>query len=271
MGTAWPLVVYQLTWYTWQPERRRVGVPYSCTSSQSTGKSWSVENLSCLSLVTVVVQFKLVKTLIYTSVFCSFMKQITLIQSFHSPWFIYSQQVMSHTGTWSFFESLSICVLWVICLSLTSVWVYIHYLHLSMAYRAILATLPKLDGSNWFEWKKEAETILLLAGLDRIIDAADTPTGSKATEWNSKDCKLYVYLFFLIKPNYYAPIIEIKSSQEAWKNHPTLCLCMLFEAACVEPIGTVPAISLLLLVWLPHIEAASLTPAQALWLVLTKH
>ena len=33
---------------------------------------------------------------------------------------------------------------------------------------------------------------------------------------------------------------------------------MLFEAACVEPIGTAPAILLFLLVWLPHIEAASL-------------
>ena len=133
-----------------------------------------------------------------------------------------------------------------------------------MAYRVILAILPKLNSSDWFEWMMEPETILLLAGLDRIIDAADIPTVSKATEWNSKDHKLYVYLFFLIKPNYYAPIIEIKSSQEAWKNHPTLCLCMLFEAACVEPIGTAPAISFLLLVLLPHIEAASLTPAQAL-------
>ena len=84
-----------------------------------------------------------------------------------------------------------------------------------MAYRVILAILPKLNSSDWFEWMMEPETILLLAGLDRIIDAADIPTGSKATEWNSKDHKLYVYLFFLIKPNYYAPIIEIKSSQEA--------------------------------------------------------
>jgi hypothetical protein len=86
-----------------------------------------------------------------------------------------------------------------------------------MADNAILATLPKLNGSNWFEWKKEAETFLLLAGLDGNIDAEDVSTGAKAIEWNAKDCKTYAYLFFLIKPNYRAPIINIKSGHEAWK------------------------------------------------------
>jgi hypothetical protein len=86
-----------------------------------------------------------------------------------------------------------------------------------MADKAILAALPKSNGSNWFEWKKEAETFLLLAGLDRIIDAEDVPTRAKATEWNSKDCKTYAYLFFLIEPNYCMPIINIKSGCEAWK------------------------------------------------------
>ena len=86
-----------------------------------------------------------------------------------------------------------------------------------MADKAILSTLPKLNGSNWFEWKKEAETFLLLAGLDGIIDAKDIPTGMKAAEWTAKDRKTYAYLFFLIEPNYRVPIIEIKSRREAWK------------------------------------------------------
>jgi hypothetical protein len=67
-----------------------------------------------------------------------------------------------------------------------------------MADRAILATLPKLNSSNWFEWKKEAETFLLLAGLDGIIDSEDIPNGVKAAEWTTKDRKTYAYLFFLI-------------------------------------------------------------------------
>ena len=82
-----------------------------------------------------------------------------------------------------------------------------------MADKAILATLPKLNGSNWFEWKKEAKTFLLLAGLDGVIDAEEVPTGAKAaTDWTMKDRKTYAYLFFLIEPNYRAPI-----GREAWK------------------------------------------------------
>ena len=61
------------------------------------------------------------------------------------------------------------------------------------------------------------ETFLLLAGLDGIIDAKEVPTGVKAVEWMTKDRKMYMYLFFLIIPNYCAPIIDFKLGQEAWK------------------------------------------------------
>jgi hypothetical protein len=81
-----------------------------------------------------------------------------------------------------------------------------------MADKAILSTLPKLNGSNWFEWKKEAETFLLLAGLDGTIDAEEVPTGATV-----KDRKTYADLFFLIELNYRAPIVDIKSGCKAWK------------------------------------------------------
>ena len=82
-----------------------------------------------------------------------------------------------------------------------------------MADKVILATLPKLNNSNWFDWKKEAKTFLLLAGLDRVIDAKEVPTGVKAvSNWTVKDCKMYAYLFFLIELNHHAPVIDIKSS-----------------------------------------------------------
>ena len=83
-----------------------------------------------------------------------------------------------------------------------------------MADKAVLATLPKLSGSNWLEWKKEAETFLMLAGLDGIIDAEEALTTAK---WTAKDRKTYAYLFFLIELNYRAPIIDMKSGREAWK------------------------------------------------------
>jgi len=80
-----------------------------------------------------------------------------------------------------------------------------------MADNTILATLPKLNGSNWFEWKKEAGTFLLLAGLDGTIDTEEIPTGTKAAEWTTKDRKTYAYISFLVEPNYREPIIDIKS------------------------------------------------------------
>jgi hypothetical protein len=55
-----------------------------------------------------------------------------------------------------------------------------------VADKVILATLLKLNGSNWFEWKKEAETFLL-AGHDGIIDAEDIPTGMKAADEGSQN------------------------------------------------------------------------------------
>ena len=57
-----------------------------------------------------------------------------------------------------------------------------------MADKAILATLPKLNGSNWFEWKKEVETFLLLVGLDGIIDAEDVPTRAKEFKGSQNIC-----------------------------------------------------------------------------------
>ena len=80
-----------------------------------------------------------------------------------------------------------------------------------MTDKAILASLSKLNGLNWFKWKKEVETFPLLAGLDGIIDAKEVPTGVKAVEWMIKDRKTYAYRFFIIEPNYRAPIIDFKS------------------------------------------------------------
>ena len=96
-----------------------------------------------------------------------------------------------------------------------------------MADRAILATLPKHNGSNWFEWKN-VETILLLAGLDGIVDAA---------EWNSKDHKVYVYYFFLIKPNYCAPIIKIKSVEKLGRS-----MLLSMKRQCHNAHGALPTI-----------------------------
>jgi hypothetical protein len=86
-----------------------------------------------------------------------------------------------------------------------------------MADRFILSTMPKLNGSNWFEWKKEAETFLMLAGLADIIDYKNEPTdAAKNAEWLSCDKKTYAYLYFLIELNYHHPIVEVMLGCNAW-------------------------------------------------------
>lgn len=56
----------------------------------------------------------------------------------------------------------------------------------------------------------------MLASLDGVIDDKEVPD-SKAADWIAKDRKVYAYIFFLVEPNYRAPILDIKSGREAWK------------------------------------------------------
>lgn len=85
--------------------------------------------------------------------------------------------------------------------------------------KGLLGSIAKLNGSNWFEWSKEAETLVMLSGLDGILDAADDDvptTATKLAEWNTNDRKIYAYLYFIIEPNYRSPIVELKSGRLAW-------------------------------------------------------
>lgn len=67
-----------------------------------------------------------------------------------------------------------------------------------MTERAILATLPRLNGLNWFEWKKETETFLMLAGLDGVVNAEEIPTEAKTEDkCIYKDRKTYSTCFSL--------------------------------------------------------------------------
>ena len=85
-----------------------------------------------------------------------------------------------------------------------------------MTEKTILFTLPKFNGTNWFEWKKQVETFLMLGSLDEVIDAGVDSVGKKDAGWIEKDRKAYAYIFFLVEPNYRAPILDIKSGREAW-------------------------------------------------------
>ena len=89
-------------------------------------------------------------------------------------------------------------------------------LSITMTEKTILFTLPKFNGTNWFEWKKQVETFLMLGSLDEVIDAGVDSVGKKDAGWIEKDRKAYAYIFFLVEPNYRALILDIKSGREAW-------------------------------------------------------
>lgn len=60
----------------------------------------------------------------------------------------------------------------------------------------------------------------MFSGCDGVIEVADADvpsSGTKLAEWTIKDRKAYATLFFLIEPNYRAPILELDSGREAFK------------------------------------------------------
>ena len=75
--------------------------------------------------------------------------------------------------------------------------------------------LPKLTGDNWYEWKKEVETYFMLIGCGGHIKS-EKPGGTKASEWDALDQKVYAIIWFLVDANHRSPIVTTTSGKEAW-------------------------------------------------------
>ena len=98
-------------------------------------------------------------------------------------WAPLTPDLFESVSIWAIWVIWAICVICVICVKpQTFICASTTQHPYLMTDKAILASLLKLNGSNWFKWKKEAETFLLLAGLDGIIDAEDVPMRAKSTE-----------------------------------------------------------------------------------------
>ena len=78
-----------------------------------------------------------------------------------------------------------------------------------------MSQLPKLTGTNWYEWQKEIETYFMLIGCGGHVTSTK-PGGDKGLEWDQVDQKVYAVIWFLVDPNYRGPIITTKSGKEAW-------------------------------------------------------
>jgi len=83
-----------------------------------------------------------------------------------------------------------------------------------MTSKTILASIAKLNGQNWHTWSKETEAYLTMEEFWDLIDPTEPiPTFSASLKC---DKKVYAHIWFLVDPNCWDSIVEIKSGQEAW-------------------------------------------------------
>ena len=61
-----------------------------------------------------------------------------------------------------------------------------------------MSQLPKLTGTNWYEWQKEIETYFMLIGCGGHIGSTK-PGGDKGLEWDQVDQKVYAVIWFLVE------------------------------------------------------------------------
>ena len=122
---------------------------------------------------------------------------------------------MSPTGAWSF----QICVYWCLLshLSIFNIYTILHSLSTPMT-KSSLPPSQNLMNQIGLSGTRRPGHFFCLQALTELLMPRKSQLGWRllASDWTAKDCKMYVYLFFLIEPNYHTPIIVIKSSWEAW-------------------------------------------------------
>ena len=88
-----------------------------------------------------------------------------------------------------------------------------------MSGNSILASIEKLDGTNYHVWKKEVQAYLMMEDLWEAVDPdTEWPTGVTArNQWNKRDQKAYGAIYFSTDPAHCEPISAVTSGREAWK------------------------------------------------------
>jgi hypothetical protein len=78
-----------------------------------------------------------------------------------------------------------------------------------MASKTIPVLITKLNSQNWHTWSKETEAYLMMEKFWELID----PTKPIPTSSTSLKCdkKAYAHIWFLVDPDCWDSIIEIRS------------------------------------------------------------
>jgi len=79
--------------------------------------------------------------------------------------------------------------------------------------KTILASITKLNGQNWHTWSKETKAYLTMEEFWELIDPTEAAPTSVANLKHDK--KAYAHIWFLVEPNCWDAIIELKSGHKA--------------------------------------------------------
>jgi hypothetical protein len=80
--------------------------------------------------------------------------------------------------------------------------------------KTILISITKLNGQNWHTWSKETEAYLTMEEFWELVDPTEAiPTSAANLKCNKK---AYAHILFLVEPNCWDTIIELKSGHDAW-------------------------------------------------------
>jgi hypothetical protein len=80
--------------------------------------------------------------------------------------------------------------------------------------KTILTLITKLNGQNWHTWSKETEAYLTMEEFWELIDPAEAAPTSVANL--KRDKRAYAHIWFLVEPNCWDTIIELKLGCESW-------------------------------------------------------
>jgi len=82
---------------------------------------------------------------------------------------------------------------------------------------SLLATVPKLDGNNYHDWKFAISMVLRRAGCWEIVGKEKPATRTSGDDWEKKSDELLTCIGLSIAPSQYGYIRECTDGPSAWK------------------------------------------------------
>jgi hypothetical protein len=82
---------------------------------------------------------------------------------------------------------------------------------------SILATIPTLSASNWYDFAKGMKMFFLGVGVDGIASGSPPSDAAELTKWQKLDRQIIAYIYAKVDPDYQYLIQDLESGAAAWK------------------------------------------------------